>query len=55
MRTPIYKKLWFIGEHTHPKYSSNVHGAFDSGRYAALEVVNVLSKSQSGYKNSPSY
>jgi hypothetical protein len=52
MKTPISKKLWFVGEHAHPQYSSNVHGAFDSGRDAALEIVKSFSLSRASYKQS---
>ena len=31
----INEKVWFVGEHVHPRFSSNVHGAFDSGKWGA--------------------
>lgn len=31
LRQPIDNKLWFIGEHTHPRYASMVHGAYQTG------------------------
>ena len=55
MKTPISKKLWFIGEHTSPQYSSNVHGAFDSGHDAALEILNSFSSSHGNYRQSDEY
>lgn len=35
LRQPIQKKLWFIGEHTHPRYFSMTHGALQTGQWAA--------------------
>ncbi len=31
LRHPIDKKIWFVGEHTHPRYASMTHGAFQTG------------------------
>ena len=41
---PIDNKIWFIGEHTHPRYASMTHGAYQTGEWAAEEVVNQLKK-----------
>lgn len=31
LRRPIEEKIWFIGEHTHPRYASTTHGAYQTG------------------------
>jgi monoamine oxidase len=41
-RKPIDNKLWFVGEHTHPKLSSYAHGAYETGLWGAQEVVESL-------------
>lgn len=42
LRHPIDNKIWFIGEHTHPRYASMTHGAYQTGQWAAEEVVSQL-------------
>lgn len=47
-RKPIHNKLWFVGEHTHPTLSSYAHGAYETGLWAAQEVVESLKHGCSG-------
>jgi monoamine oxidase len=42
LSTPIDNKLYFIGEHTIEKVSSNVHGAFKAGFVGADRVAASL-------------
>lgn len=42
LRSPINQKLWFIGEHCHPIMNACAHAAFETGIWAAEEVVASL-------------
>jgi monoamine oxidase len=35
LRRPIEGKLWLVGEHVHPVHTSCVHGAYETGIWAA--------------------
>jgi monoamine oxidase len=39
----LNQKVFFIGEHVNPRFSSNVHGAFDSGKNGAGWAADSLS------------
>jgi len=51
LRHPIDNKIWFIGEHTHPKFASMTHGAFQTGEWAAEEVISSLQVLKQDNKN----
>ena len=41
-QTPLHERMYFSGEHVHTKQNSNVHGAFDSGLSAGVQVTHSL-------------
>ena len=45
LRQPIDNKIWLVGEHTHPSLFSMTQGAYQTGEWAAEEVMESL-----GYK-----
>jgi len=46
LRKPIQNRFWFVGEHTHPKLASYAHGAFETGLWAADEVLKSMQGGQ---------
>jgi monoamine oxidase len=40
---PIGGKIWLVGEHLHPTMYGCVHGAFETGYWAAEEVFCKIS------------
>ena len=42
LRKPIESKVWFIGEHTHPRSMGTAHGAYETGLWAGNEVARSL-------------
>lgn len=48
---PINDKLWFIGEHTHPKLNSYAHGAYVSGEIAGQQVIVSLNNMKNQQQN----
>ncbi|CAE7500735.1 FLD [Symbiodinium sp. CCMP2592] len=39
-----FGRVFFGGEHTHPKYFGTAHGAYESGARCAQEVIDALSR-----------
>ena len=42
LRTPIEDKIWFVGEYLHPKIIGCAHTAYETGYWAAEEVIEAI-------------
>lgn len=45
LAAPVDDKLFFAGEAAHPSYNSTVHAAYESGMYAAQDVLDTGARS----------
>ena len=41
LTAPVFNRIFFAGEHTHPDYPSTVHGAHLSGKRAAEQIMSL--------------
>jgi polyamine oxidase len=42
MRKPIAERLWFVGEYCHPEMNGCAHAAYETGIWAAEEVIEAI-------------